>query len=53
MGALGNLVGAFIYIGLFFGLLMFVVSSVALVLFMVELSIKIEDRIKEKRKGIK
>lgn len=47
MEALGNLIGAFIWIGLFFGLLMFIASSVALVLFMIELSIRIEDRIKK------
>ena len=49
MEALGDLIGAFIWIGLFFGLLMFIASSVALVLFMIELSIRIEDRIKAKR----
>ena len=49
MGSLGDLVGAFIYIGLFFGLAIFIMVSVVLVLGLAMLAVDMEDRIKEKR----
>lgn len=47
--SLGSLIGAFIWIGLFMGLLVFVASSILLVFALIDLTLKIEDDIKRRR----
>ena len=49
MGLIGRLISAFIYIGLFFGLAIFIMVSVVLVLGLAMLAVDMEDRIREKR----
>lgn len=49
MGLMGRLISAFIYIGLFFGLAIFIMVSVVLVLGLAMLAVDMEDRIREKR----
>ena len=49
MGLMGRLISSFIYIGLFFGLAIFIMVSVVLVLGLAMLAVDMEDRIKEKR----
>lgn len=51
MGLMGRLISSFIYIGLFFGLAIFIMVSVVLVLGLAMLAVDMEDRIREKRKG--
>ena len=46
---LGSLVSTFIYLGLFFGLFLFVVCAIALIYIIVNFTIDIEDQIKAKR----
>ncbi len=45
----GKLVAAFIYIGLFYGLMIFIVTSTLLIFFIVNVTLDIEDKIKAKR----
>lgn len=47
--SLGSLVGAFVWIGLFMGLLVFVASSILLIFALIDLILKIEDDIKRRR----
>jgi len=49
MASIGNLVGAFIWIGLFCGLMLFMAVSIVAVFALIALSCKIEDWIKEHR----
>jgi hypothetical protein len=51
--SLGSLVGAFIWIGLFMGLLVFVASSILLIFALIDLTLKIEDNIKRRRNDIR
>lgn len=49
MLGLGKLVSLFIWVGLFFGLLIFVTSSILLLFVIINLTLKLEDKIRAGR----
>lgn len=53
MGLMGRLISAFIYIGLFFGLAIFIMVSVVLVLGLAMLAVDMEDKIKRRKNDIR